>query len=263
MRTLILLAALVASAFAANLVSCTRNGSPTTGDRFPWWYGGNDENATKHYANPNACTTWETPYCILMNRQSTAHDADEATWQFGCAECRSTCDCPIGKYCQVSYSEQDDFGKCVSYTNKIGKPCDGNLDSSSSTPSSPNVDPFYGDAMLCGIYIQYKNREVNSTVRVAPWTGVCVNGKCRECNSYMMYTPWHTSSLWYTASAQNLNANQRLECLWSGATHSIGTNAPYKRRPRRCSNFGWEHTNGIAVAAPAALLLIASAVFAL
>jgi len=146
---------------------------------------------------------------------------------------------------------------------KIGKPCDGNLDPSSSTPSSPNVDPFYGDAMLCGIYIQYKNREVNSTVRVAPWAGVCVNGKCRECNSYMMYTPWHTSSLWYTASAQNLNANQRLECLWSGATHSIGTNAPYKRRPRRCSNFGWEHTNGIAVAAPAALLLIASAVFAL
>jgi len=38
MRTLLIFAALAASALAANLVSCTRPGIPSTTDRFPWWY---------------------------------------------------------------------------------------------------------------------------------------------------------------------------------------------------------------------------------
>jgi len=212
------------------------------------------------YPNPNVCNTWETPYCIPMNEHNANYNAsNRGSWQYGCAECRSTCDCPIGKYCQILYSEREDFGKCVSYKEKLNKPCDGNLN---SIPNSTNRDPFYGDTMLCAVYINFKDRKLNSTVRLSVWNGTCINGKCRECNSYLMYTPWHTTELWYTSSAQIMDENRRLECLWSGGERSIYANAPYKHRPRRCDGFSWKYENGIAVAAPAALLLVASAVLA-
>lgn len=37
MRALLIVALFGASALAANLVSCTRNGIVSPGDRFPWW----------------------------------------------------------------------------------------------------------------------------------------------------------------------------------------------------------------------------------
>lgn len=267
MRTLVLVAALVASAFAANLVNCGRNGVASGDDRFPWYYNPGDENTSWIFANPNACTKWETPYCIPVNMQAQDYiEGDGSTHKFGCAECRSKCDCPIGKYCQNVYSEHNDFGKCISYKDKLGTVCDGNLDASSSYRGRANVDPYYGDDMLCAVYYQFKDHRPthNATARMAAWTGTCVHGKCRECNSYMMYTPSHTTrDLWYTGSAQSLTENQKLECLWGVGSRNFDENAPYKYKPRICHNFGWKHTNSIAVAAPAALLLIISAVFAL
>lgn len=199
-----------------------------------------------------------------MNAQNVAYDPnDEATHEYGCAECRSTCDCKLGFYCQTEYSEQDDFGKCVSYKHKIGTPCNPDL-----SIGDTQKDMFYGDAMACATFIEYKDYQNNYTRRGVTWEGACVNGKCRECNSYMLPQPWHFGSdMWYTQSAQSSNLVTTIFCLWDewaklGTPGNVMSNAPYKYRPRRCVNFAIEHHNGIATAAPAALLLVAAAAFA-
>jgi hypothetical protein len=192
-----------------------------------------------------------------MNTHAQSYNPlDWATREFGCAECRSDCDCSIGSYCQTVYTEDPTFGTCVSYKAKLGTPCDADL----ATTADWQKDVWYGQQMVCGIRMNFRDYQNNETAITGAWAGTCVNGRCRECNSYMIPKIGHESGngLWFTGSMQEVNQAKTLRCLWTAAA-TMTTPAPYKRGPYTCRSNKWDYTNGVSVAAPAAVLLAAIA----
>lgn len=251
MRFLLALA-FAATVYGAALLPCTRTGFPSAarpyGTGFPW----PEENATKHYPRPDLCLTWENPYCIKSNEHAqTYNDQDAATWEYGCAQCRDSCDCPIGEYCQIAYSEQADFGTCLSYKALLGEPC--------SPIIASQVDAYYGKPMVCGVGIEYRDYQENMTQFDGLWAGACIHGRCRECNSYVIPKPGHyvNNGIWYSGSAQNENAARTLQCLWAGAPGGMTSHAPYKYHPRICRSHSWKYEDGVSSLAPLAVLLLA------
>jgi len=186
-----------------------------------------------------------------MNEHATAYDsADRETHEYGCAECRSDCDCPLGKYCQGTFSEADDFGTCVSYKEKLNKPCNPDV-----SVNGDDEGAFYGDKMACAIFIDFDigtsyvhmqgQFGYNLTHRMTAWKGSCIQGYCKECNSWMLPNPRHYgSSIWYTGSVQDINAARTLQCLETPPTTT--GNAYFKHKPYVCDNFQWKYVSGYA-----------------
>lgn len=266
----ILCLALVAGALAHSLTDCTRNGhnhdSQGIGKRFPW-IGEYDEDKNSRYPNPGVCTTWDHPYCIKSNEHSVSYNRTEmGTWKYACAQCRHSCDCPIGKYCQLGYSEAADFGTCVSYKSKIGTPCDADLMSGVNYPTGDTkgaVQQWYGEQMVCALYVKFDYPHYNFTQHASVWSGACVNGYCRECNSYMIQRPGHhvNDRMFFTESAQTTSSSRTLQCMWGGNSQVFSSDAPYKYKPKVCRSNKWSSTSGVSIAAPAAALLIAAVAF--
>lgn len=254
MRFIVVFAAVAAvCALGHDLKSCDRKGKiKFDGVEIIW--AGEGENENDHYSEPNLCTSWARPYCDVANKQASSYDAnDRSTWRYACAECRSNCDCPIGKYCLRQNSEVKEWGTCQSYRKQLGKACDTGLSQSSDSKAA-----FYGDKLNCAIFTRYdKKGETNLTHRYNEWYGVCAFGKCRECNSHWTVNPTELSHKYDYCSNEDV-----------GVGHS-----EYKREGRHCSGYKWhkgedretfdDPVAGAAHVVPAVALLAAAAALVL
>lgn len=260
----ILLALLVAVAFAHTLKDCTRqqtNAALEDGTFYPWVYTGvinyrlNESVKTTH---PDLCDSWKFPYCVLSNQQSDGYrTGDAATWEFACAECGSTCDCPIGKYCYRMDSEHDDFGRCVSYTDVLGQTCTADSGGDADYAGSQNQVPFFASERTCSKYVIWTPRMdyqdaglqwhlKNHTYATEMWNGVCVKGKCHECQS---------------AWGDNRQPGPCGGCPQVYSWHACDPEDRYGRRV--CYGDAFHYYSGIAAAAPAAALVVVLAAMAL
>jgi len=105
----------------------------------------------------------DQPFCRPVTTNPTT---------YGCVECSSDCDCPIGKFCSSNIVNSTN-GKCIDFKAE-GRPC---LDLSTTQLSRINVPADWKCADVV-------NTSATALFWERPSAAACVEGVCRFCNPY-------------------------------------------------------------------------------
>jgi hypothetical protein len=225
------------------------------------------------------------PFCIKSNYGLNSHvQNNESTFEYSCVECRSDCDCPIGKYCSIANGiNVKDFGRCVSYGSVVGKKCDPDFGESADVfddlgSASKDRDLIANPDKYCVLMRSVKRIENvyypatgkvetgNSTYVYPAFKGACVLGTCRECNSLLTYKKFDENAVEYRYDSQGRRYypffNQMGECqpssnafipwyskfVTSGSASNSAHVSQYMTKPRYCHNFKFHYLNDKQVA---------------
>jgi len=131
------------------------------------------------------------PYCQFTNVDDVfgfnGKNVRSSPASYVCVQCVSSCDCPIGQYCQTDPHIQTNLYTCESYQSVIGQSC--NAQAQISNPGTGKNDDLlpYKSSVICGIQSSYLNTATNVTHYDLVYKAQCIQGICKECNGFAIY----------------------------------------------------------------------------
>jgi len=273
--SVLVLFVLAVAALGGGLRSCTRQFTAIKEAKELWetWDTFVAPRVAYPFGDSSLCTDKKYPFCVLSNQGTNSFvDGNLSSYEFSCVECRSNCDCPIGKYCSATNGiNVDDFGRCVSYSKVVGKKCDPSYTESQTafndlTGNEAKARDYVANPeKYCAVVRTVKqiNNEVgnddvivslNSSHIYVAFQGACVLGTCRECNSLLTYKSFDDNANYYIgyypffgSDMARCKPSSRAYAPWyskftSGSSSDTSAHiSEYITKPRYCHNFKYHY----------------------
>ena len=266
---------LAVAALGGSLRSCTRQLTAIKEAKELWetWDAFVLDKTAYPFGDSSLCTDKKYPFCRLSNFGTNSYVAgNRSTYEYSCVECRSNCDCPIGKYCSTTNGiNVNDFGRCVSYSKVVGKKCDPDYTKSEaafndlSSTEAKMRDYVANPEKYCAVVRTVKqiNNEVgndhvvvslNSSRVVVAFQGDCVLGTCRECNSLLTYKSFEDNANYHFSSyypffrsmarckpSDNSYAPWYSKFVYGGSPSYSAHISEHVTKPRYCHNYKYHY----------------------